>query len=262
MIAVCLKWADHRPDVDPLTGAVHTDPRSSGASDADLAALEWALRLAEAWGDEVVAVTAGPPGADAVLRVALAVGAGRAVRAGVAADVASEDVAAALVAALGVTPAVVVCGAWSVDRGSGSVPAYLAAHLGAAQALGLVSMTIGAGPGELQAERRLDGGRRERLRVPTPAVLSVEGGSAPLRRAPLGGVLRARAAAIRAYPVAPPAHREGPVLAAPSGETARERVLTLTGAMVERRAAQTLFLPPPDAAREILDRLRTWGYLQ
>ena len=44
-----MKWVDRRPEVDPLTGAVHTDARTSGPSDADEAALEWALRIGEAW---------------------------------------------------------------------------------------------------------------------------------------------------------------------------------------------------------------------
>ena len=88
---------------------------------------------------------------------------------------------------------VVVCGAWSIDRGSGSVPAFLAARLDAAQALGLVSLSFDASPRRtIEAERRLDRGRRERLRVAAPAVLSVEGGSARLRRATLDRVLAAR----------------------------------------------------------------------
>ena len=41
----------------------------------------------------------------------------------------------------------VVCGDVSADRGSGSVPAFLAAELDAAQALGLVAVGLGAGPG-------------------------------------------------------------------------------------------------------------------
>ena len=61
-----------------------TTARAAGASDADQAALEWALRAAEAWGAEVLAVTAGPPAAEAVLRHALAAGAARAVRVDVA----------------------------------------------------------------------------------------------------------------------------------------------------------------------------------
>ena len=192
-----MKWVDRRPEVDPLTGAVHTDTRTSGPSDADEAALEWALRIGEAWSLEVVAVTAGPPVADSMLRDAVAAGAARAVRVDVDLLASSEDVAAALALALPDQVSVVVCGAWSIDRGSGSVPAYLAGRLDAAQALGLVKLSFAdSTPRGLDAERRLDRGRRERLRVPVPAVVSVEGGSVRLRRAPLDGVLAARATEI------------------------------------------------------------------
>jgi electron transfer flavoprotein beta subunit len=271
MIAACLKWVDRRPDVDALTGAVSTDARTSSASDADLAALEWALRLGELWGDEVVAVTAGPPPAEHVLREALAAGASHAVRCDIDRGAPSEEVAAALAACLA-APGVVCCGAWSLDRGSGSVPAFLAARLGAAQALGLIGLS--PGPSGLQAERRLDGGRRERLRIPTPAVISVEGGSARLRRAPLDGVLRAAEARIEVIPrppghapARPAAHTEpfrprarvldGP----PATLTARERILSLTGALSDRVPPRTLFLPPDEAAAAIVGQLRTWGYL-
>src|SRR5581483_10352501 len=79
-VVACLKWVDHKPDVDPLTGAVRTDWRTAGLSDADRAALEWALRLGGEWGEPVVAVSAGPAAADAVLVDALSAGATRAVR--------------------------------------------------------------------------------------------------------------------------------------------------------------------------------------
>lgn len=268
MIVACLKWVDARPDVDQLTGAVHTDDRTSGASDADLAALEWALRLGEVRRCDVVAVTAGPAGADAVLREALAAGATRAVRIGIRRDTPSEDVAAAIAAGVG-TSQVVVCGNWSLDRGSGSVPAFLAARLGAAQALGLVTMEVATG--DLLAERRLDGGRRERLRVPTPAVLSVEGGSARLRRASIAGLLAARDAVIEvvAGPPGSVAHAtttafrpRAQMLPAPSSTLdARARTLALTGALEQRTPPETVVLDPGAAADRLLAQLRSWGYL-
>ena len=52
--------------------------------------------------------------------------------------------AAALAAAPRPGAGLVLCGDLSADRGSGSVPAFLAAHLGAAQALGLVAVELGA----------------------------------------------------------------------------------------------------------------------
>ena len=274
-IVACLKLVDHRPEVDALSGAVRTDPRASGASDADAAALEWALRLGEAWGREVVAVTAGPAAADAVLREALAAGAARVVRVELASDAPSEAVAAAL-APVVTAAAVVVCGNWSLDRGSGSVPAYLAAHSDAAQALGLVTLAFAAEhPDEVTAIRRLDGGRRERLSATAPVVLSVEGASARLRRAGLAGVLAAGAATVEPMaatptPVAPVTAgvRAGPyrprarVLAPPpAGLDARQRVLSLTGALVERTPPQHIVADPPEAADRLLAQLRTWGYL-
>lgn len=268
MIGACLKWVERRPEVDPLTGEVGTDPRTSGASEADQAALEWALRLAEAWDDEVVAVTAGPAGAEAVLREALAAGAARAVRVDLPGGAPSEAVAAGLAGALPGAD-VVVCGDWSLDRGSGAVPAFVAAHLGAAQALGLVEIAPGEA-GHVDAERRLDGGRRERVAAAAPMVLSVEG-RLRLRRAPLEGVLAARDAAIAVRPGPPvPEHlpvRTAPyrprarVLPAPRAASARERVLALSGALVDRTPPEQVVLDPEAAADRILAQLRAWGYL-
>jgi electron transfer flavoprotein beta subunit len=274
IVAVAQKWVDHRPEVDPLTGAVRTDPRTSGASAADQAALEWALRAAEAWDGEVLVVSAGPADADAMLREALAAGAARAVRVDLPAGARSDDVAAGLapvVAAAGL----VLCGDWSLDRGSGSVPAFLAARLGAAQALGCTALDIDPNrPGEVRAVRRLDGGRRERLVVRLPGVVSVEGGTIRLRRASLDMVLRARRAAVEDAAPARLAHEPPPApvrrrpyrpraraLPPPPGLDARERILALTGALTERNPPQLLVLDPAAAADRILEQLRTWGYL-
>ena len=166
------------------------------------------------------------------------------------------------------------CGDWSLDRGSGSVPAFLAAELGAAQALGLVAVTPGATP-SLVAERRLDRGRRERLTVPLPAVISLEGGSVRLRRAPLAAVLAAGSAPIEV--VTPPSlaaegrvrtERTGPyrprarARVAPAGDASpRDRILALTGALDATEPARTVSADPEAAADLILDQLRSWGYL-
>ncbi|MGI8661996.1 MAG: mycofactocin-associated electron transfer flavoprotein beta subunit [Acidimicrobiales bacterium] len=270
-VAACLKLVDHRPEIDQLSGEVSVAARSSGASEADLAALEWALRLADARAAEVLVLTAGPRAAESMLRDALAAGAARAIRVDLAPTASSEQVAAALAAALPVEVDIVVCGDWSTDRGSGSVPAYLAAHRGAAQALGLVSLRDGGST--LTAERRLDGGRRERLRLRAPLVLSVEGASARLRRASLDGVLRARTASIttiedRAEHDAPGHVRTSPyrprarVLPAPKGDDARDRIFALTGALADREPPQRLVLEPVEAADRILEQLRRWGYLE
>jgi electron transfer flavoprotein beta subunit len=275
VIGVCLKRVWERPEVDPLTGVVTTDPRLAGASEADQAALEWGLQLADAWQGSVVAVTAGGPSADVVLHSALAVGAHRAVRVPLAEAGPSAVVAAALAPTLAACT-VVCCGDLSSDRGSGAVPALLAARLGAAQALGLLAISFGPAVGSLEGVRRLDGGRRERLRVQGPAVISVEGSTARLRRASLRATVAAGQATIE---VAPAAGALGGFVAAgpaptvlpyrprprdlppPSGSDPRSRILQLTAATSPRRPPRTVVLSPAEAADAILDQLREWGEL-
>ena len=77
------------------------------------------------------------------LREALAVGAARAVRIDAPGDVRRATPVAAALATVVAGATWVVCGDVSADRGSGSVPAFLAAELGVAQALGLVATSTG-----------------------------------------------------------------------------------------------------------------------
>ena len=272
-IAVALKWVDLRPEIDPLSGAVHDDERVFGTSAADQAALEWALRLGEAWDRPVVAVTAGPRRAEQCVRDALAAGAARALHIDLPADAASDAVAGAI-ADVVTDASLVLCGDWSVDRGSGSVPALIAAHLGVPQALGLVRLEIGDAPGRATVTRRLDHGRREVLAVDGTAVLSFEGASAELRRAALSSVLAAKRAPVEQVAgVTGGDHRvrlihRGPyrprasARPAPSADLGpRERILALTGALVDRTPPRTVVAEPAEAADLILDQLRTWGYL-
>jgi electron transfer flavoprotein beta subunit len=207
LVVALLRHTDLRPAVDPITGHISRDERSAGANPAELAALETALRVAEAWGGRVLAVTAGSDAAEATLREANAVGASVLRVPWPSRKAADQDawiaslandgrwLAQALVAAVRTVgePDLVLCGDRSSDRGTGAVPAYVAHELGAAQALGLVSLTVDGR--ELRAQRRLDGGRREVLRVPRPAVCSVEAAGLRLRRASLQAELKARRSA-------------------------------------------------------------------
>jgi electron transfer flavoprotein beta subunit len=275
LIAACLKQVDRRPEVDALSGVPRgdADPRFSGVSDADRAALELALRLGETWGAEVLAVAAGPAATDTVLRDALAAGATRAVRVDVPAGLPSDAVAAALAPVL-TGAALVCCGDYSPDRGSGSVPGFLAARLGAAQALGCIAVEPDpAAAGSLTLVRRLDGGRRERLAVTAPAVVSVEGSVARLRRAPLAAALRARTATVevrsapRGLPAAHGASTLRPyrprarALPPPTGDDVRHRLLSLTAALSDREPPQVVHATPDEAAERILAALRQWGEL-
>ncbi|MBL7550331.1 mycofactocin-associated electron transfer flavoprotein beta subunit [Frankia sp. AgB1.9] len=177
LVAVCLRVADLRPQVDPLTGALTQSAHGVGLSAADEAALERALTIAEAWSGRVLALAAGPPIVDGPLRAASALGA-RPLRVAwppaepaahggpghghdipdqrdpepfgpasqYLADVAGDTraLAVALVDAIRAVgePALVLCGDHSPDRGTGALPAQLADALGAAQALGLVDLRV------------------------------------------------------------------------------------------------------------------------
>lgn len=275
-IIACVKWTDLRPVVDPLHGAVEARTHGEGFSESDRAALEVALRVADHWSAGVVLLALGPADADGALRELAASGVARVVRVDSRIDLPSHQVAAMLAAAVRQVAAsdevLVVCGDASADRGSGSVPAFLAAELDAAQALGLIQVTADDPVSEgVTALRRLDGGRRERLSVPAHAVLSVEGGAGELRRASLAATLAARTLEIEVVTPSGPRTPEtvtlspwrprARVIAAPSAERALDRIVALTGALVDRTPPRTVELDPVAAADEILSQLRTWGYL-
>ena len=296
-IAVCVKWVDTRPEVDALTGDVDHDLRRHGASAADRAAVETALRLAECWtgsdGVQLDLVTVAPVEAEPMLAELGATGHWNLHRVSPRETFAAEEphhegessasVAASLAAILGghggadmTDPAdIVVCGDHSLDRGSGAVPAFLAARLGAAQALGLVAIEPIA-PGEVIATRRLGAGRAERLSVRGPAVLSVEGSVAALRRAPLAAVLKSPRVerhasgssselgeagdALRVLHRGPLRPRTR-VVAPPHGADALTRITELTGALVDRTPPRTVEATPDEAADLVLAQLRSWGYV-
>jgi len=275
LVVALLRATDLRPEVDPLSGEVRRDPRLAALSAADAAALEKAFVLAEAWGARVLAVSAGGPEAEAPLREALALGAEvrRVDLHGAYLDDLVTDergLAKALVAAIGELPDLVLCGDRSADRGTGALPAFVAHELGCVQAPGLVSLELVEG--DLVAERRVDHGRRERMRVPLPAVCSVEGAGVRLRRASLPASLAAAAAAVPVVraAVAPsrvrvvqarPAKPRPRHLPPPTGSP-RERLLQLTGALLAHEPPTVV--TPKDAAEAadvLLDYLARHGYL-
>jgi electron transfer flavoprotein beta subunit len=255
MIAVCIKWIGGRA--------------TTGVSAADAAAIEMALRHAEATRNSVVAVTVGSAVADGCLRDALACGATTAIRVDAPDAMDSALVAAALSPVVAHTAAV-WCGDYSADHGTGSVPAFLAELLGRQQALGLVGVDF---VDPLRVTRRLDGGRREVLRITGPAVLSVEGSIARLRRAALRSALAAQATEVLPYGTRPmpgssaspatvlPYRPRARVLNPPTGVTALERLRTLTDASAASQTGETVEAAPAAAAERILEALAEWGYL-
>lgn len=278
MIAVALKWSDLRGAVDPITGVVHSEPRGYGFSAADEAALEAALTIAEAWRREgqptsVVALTVSHDDPRAVLGEfgALGLAAARWVR--VDSPPTSAGAAALLAEQIrqltGPSLRLVLCGDYSTDNGSGSVPPMIGHALGLTTSCGwraIDSSTLD----RLGGVRRLDGGRRERLSVACPAVVSIEAGSIRLRRAPLGALLdhapletvegrlsEPNRLAVSPVPFRPPTHRVDP----PHPGAALDRIIELTGTSAPADPPRSLELSAQDAAVAILDQLIAWGYL-
>lgn len=263
-VAVCLKW---------VTPVGRDDDRFAGVSAADQAALESALVWAERHGDDVTVLTVGPLGAERALRDALACGAARAVR--IDADPTAPSVEIARAVAPHVAAASLVwCGDYSLDRGSGSFPAFLADVLDIDAALGLIDIDLDVdldvvSGDTIRAVRRLDGGRREVLSIAPRAVISVEGSVARLRRAPLRALLAADESSITVHHASllgddvalVPYRPRARVLAAPAGTNALDRVRVLTDAGGTPSRSETVELSPDAAADRILVALRDWGYL-
>ena len=166
-IAALLKRVDLRPEADPLTGVITHDPHG-GLSASDQCALELALRVAETEHVPVRAVTAGGPESDGILRLALESGVSEVVRVDVDPEGPSADIAAALSAQVR-QARFIFCGDYSLDRGTGSIPAFIAGHLRCAQVLG--SASVHWVDGSLHIERRLDRGQRENVVATAPAVV-------------------------------------------------------------------------------------------
>jgi len=216
----------------------------------------------------VVVVTVGERAADRGLRHAVACGARTAIRVDAPAGMDSAAIAAALAPVVAHSE-MIWCGDYSVDRGTGSVPVFLAAELERQQALGLIAVELGH---PLRVTRRLDGGRREVLRVTGPAVLSVEGSLARLRRAGLPSVLAAQTTEVLPYgtttvpsgntsPVVVGPYRPRPrVLAGPRGGTL-DRIRDLTEAATARHQSELVEAEPEEAADRIITALQHWGYL-
>lgn len=269
-IAVCMKWAPGRPEVNALSGEIRSSSaRFGGVSAADQAALEVALQLASQRSMSVTVITVGDDQSEPALHDALAAGAHRAIRVDAPLPLSSAETARVLALALG-DPALVLCGDYSSDRGSGSVPAYLAAELSIGQALGVVSLT----PQKqgIALIRRLDGGRREHLRVSDRAVISVEGSVAQLRRASLTNTLAAHkthiqviASSITAQQVlstTKPFRPRPRTLAQPQGITALARLHSITNVDSASTRGEQIELTAAKSAMYILDMLTRWGYIE
>lgn len=196
-ILVCVKQVLD-PDATPRLGA---DGRSLRIPEEavyrlnryDELAVEEALLIKEANPRTVVdAVSAGPVRAVDAVRRAMGMGADRGFR--LAADEPADPftVAGRLAAfAAAESYDLILCGAVSEDEMRGVVGPALAAALSLPCATAIVAAQIDAAGGKVEVERELEGGRRERLALPLPCLLTVQSGINRPRYPILSHLLRA-----------------------------------------------------------------------
>ncbi len=167
--------------VNPETGTLIREGVPFIVNPFDVHAVEEALRLRDRFGCEVVAVTMGPPNSVLTLRRCLALGVDRAVLVSDRAFGGADTLATSLVLAAAVRRAavewgrvdLVLCGKQTIDGDTAQVGPGIATRLGWSQ-LTLVDRVLEISPeaGTLTVRRKLEG-RREVVRSPLPAVVSV-----------------------------------------------------------------------------------------
>jgi len=195
-ILVCLKQVpakDAPLKLDPQAAWIRDDV-SYEVNEPDAFALETALRLKEAHGGEVVALTLGPARAAQVLREALAKGADRALHIEGADAHRLDPFAAAEAitrAIAGESFDLIFTGLQSDDGGYGQTGVIVAELLGAPHAT-IIMHIEPAGEKRVRVKRELEGGNFQFVEMPTPAVLTIQSGINKLRYATLMGIKQAK----------------------------------------------------------------------
>lgn len=245
-IAVCIKQVVGREWQLRLNDDktwIRDQDASFELNEPDAYALEAALRLKEQHGGEVVVCSAGPPRVVQALREALARGADRAIH--VEDDaIASADasaIAGALASALRDEQFdLVLTGLQSDDQGFGQVGVVLAERLGLAHST--ITMEVAIEDGAVRVKRELEGGWFQRVRLPLPALLTIQSGINQLRYATLKGIMAAKKKEIR-------------TVAAPAGLASKQRIVSL---YFPEKSKQTRMIAgaPDEAARELVRVLR------
>lgn len=179
-------WLDDGSAIDP-------DEIEWDLNEWDTFSLEAAVQLREQAGEgEVVAVTVGDEWADEGLRTALAKGAGRAIRIwdDTLADADPLTVARVLAPAVETEAAdLILCGVQSSDAVNGATGIALAAYLGLPRVAVVKGIEVDGSSAIV--ERELEGGLVQVVRVPLPALLTIQTGINEPRYATLRAIKQA-----------------------------------------------------------------------
>jgi len=194
-ILVCLKQVPQKDAPLKLndSGTWIREDVSYEVNEPDAFALEEALRQKDKHTGEVVAITAGPPRAQQVLREALAKGADRAIHLEDAAFVGlgADNTARALAAAIQDEKFdLIFTGLQSDDYGYAQTGVILAEILGWPHAT--IIMQIEKTESGIRVKRELEAGYFQFVDMPLPAVLTIQSGINKLRYATLLGIKQAK----------------------------------------------------------------------
>jgi electron transfer flavoprotein beta subunit len=195
-IAVCLKQTP-APDAplhfDPKTGWLDERDCRFETGEADLHALEEALRLRDRHGGEVLALTLGPERGIYSLRDALARGSDRAIHVADEAVATTDPLLTATALADVLRPEgcdLILAGLQSDDQGFGQTGVMVAELLDLPHA-SIVTGVQCDGP-EVQVQRETGAGWRQTVILPLPCVLTVQAGINRPRYASIKGIMAAK----------------------------------------------------------------------
>ncbi len=258
-IVVCLKQIPN-PDLQFQINPEGTDIKRATlnyrTNGSDEYALEEAVRLKEKNGGRVVALTAGPKRTEQMLREAIAKGADEAQRVAYD-DPAGFDpvkVARILAAAVkGIPHDLVLTGVQSDDQSNSLTGGLIAGALGHPHASVVTKVVLEAGA--VTANRELEGGDVQVVRLSLPAVLTVQSGINTPRYAPLPAIMKAARQPVKE--IAPAALGAASWNDFASGYAFKVRRLSLP---VAKGHAEMVTGTVPDQAKRLAALLREKGF--
>ena len=200
-ILVCIKQVPAKESSLRLRDdglSIREDELSYELNEPDTFALEEAVRLKEAGGGEVVAISLGPARVQTALREALAKGVDRAIHVETSSDQHLDRRWAASLIAKAVRDErfeLILTGLQSDDLGSGQTGVILAELLALPYATIIMEVKVD-GP-RIRAKRELEGGWFEWVEMPLPALLTIQSGLNKPRYASLLGIKKAKTKELR-----------------------------------------------------------------
>ena len=198
-IVVCIKQVPLVSELpwDPKTGTLQRDLAEGMMNPTCRSALEAALRIREAEGGRITAITMGPPMAEEVLREAIALGADRGILLTDRLMAGGDTLATSYTLARAIEKTspgfdLVLCGFSTSDSETAQVGPQLAEELSIPGAAYVDEIAV---TGRTVRMQRIADNYLEILEMPLPGLITVTTGSYTPRHVPLGGLQAAFSAA-------------------------------------------------------------------